>query len=144
MPAHFKPGRTNAESSIDVNELLRLLQRDPKTRRAVNIVIGLKEVADALSFPIDSHADLIRQIGDQGVVVRGLSVPQRVINLIPKYYFPIASKDNFVEKGEEFFRHLHEGRLSPTLPMPPPRAVAEFRIGPPPMMKKTTLPANER
>jgi hypothetical protein len=118
-------------ASIDVKELLDLLHFDSRTRRIVSVVLALKELADNTSFPINSCADLMKRLRDKPLVVDGQRLDTSKLESMPKYYFPIASRENLIEKGQELFRLSNDARFSPTLPLPPPRAAVSFRTGSP-------------
>jgi hypothetical protein len=132
-----------AATSIDTQELLKFLRGAPKAKRIVSLVLALRELADHTTFPINSYADLKEKIGRKHLVIGGLRLNTRMVeSIIPKHYFPIASRENLIEKAIEFYQLSIEQRLSPTLPLPPPRAVASFRATPPQL--KSTISAKER
>lgn len=57
-----------------------------------------------LSFPIATKADFVAQMtsGDEPVLFRGESYDARfAANLIPEFFFPVASEEDLTGKAEE-------------------------------------------
>jgi hypothetical protein len=108
--------------SIETKELLKLLESDPRARRSVMAILALKELGDGMSYPIDDYDDLLKKMSGKPFMINDLIDKKKLRNVVPKYYFPVPNKKDFMKKVEELY-HLTftAGSSAPTLPLPPPR-----------------------
>jgi hypothetical protein len=88
----------------EIKELKKILARNPAAQNALEAHALLSELGDSLRYPINSSGELMKQlvgkkldIGDQPINA------EQYIKKVPKFYFPIASKEDFIEKMDEIF-----------------------------------------
>jgi hypothetical protein len=131
-------------SSIDVKELLTLLQGDPRARRSVSVILALKELGDKLSYPIGSYDDLVKKMSAKPFMINEFIDRKKLKSVVPKYYFPIATKKDFMEKVQELYRFSGKAAsLAPTLPLPPPSPESKtptLPLPPPSSDESPTIP----
>jgi len=106
MPSYF-----DVRHGSEVKELLKKI---PKVRHQPLVgAADLREVAKvfeaipSLTYPINSGAELINQLGGGDKIFKIAEVdvdPVRMIKYMPAYYFPIVSVENFTEKMAELVR----------------------------------------
>jgi hypothetical protein len=101
----------------------RLLQTQPEILETITVI---KHVTAKAKFPIHSFDDLAEALGgDQATVTfhgRTLSLAE-VRNLVPAYYFPIASERDLLAKVLDLSKRFPAATMSP-----PPRLAASLMI----------------
>jgi len=87
-----------------------------RASRSVNDFDAASKIAAHLrdvKFPINSASELLQQLGGAKARVEVMGRrfdPSRMLKYLPAYYFPIASKDNMVEKIAEVIRQTRNRR----------------------------------
>jgi hypothetical protein len=86
------------------DKMLEMIKNYPRESKVVETLLEIQKLADELKFPIHSFSELSKEMGDKLVTVANRTFKiQELKEMIPSYYFPFASKQNFIEKAEEIF-----------------------------------------
>lgn len=116
-----KAGKTRS-GSIEVKELLHLLRVDPRAQRSVAVILALKELGEELSYPVTNYDELVKKMGGKKLAINKMIDKGKLRSFVPKYYFPVSSQKEFMEKVSDLYRLRFSAAISaPTLPLPPPR-----------------------
>jgi hypothetical protein len=93
----------------DIEKLKEMLKYHPDSQRVVSAISGLmtmQDLANELKYPINSFGDLVRQLGEDRII----SISDKEMKLVdlkavmPAYYFPIVSEENFFDKASELMK----------------------------------------
>jgi len=92
-------------------DIIKELEVDPELKQTLEHLKMIGEFATSLKYPINSFSELVEEIGNRSINIDNRTVKASDLRrLIPAYYFPIVSKDNFVEKANEL-RNIEFRRL---------------------------------
>jgi hypothetical protein len=92
---------SNLDSNV-AEDIVKALQTDPELKQTVEYLKIIGEYAKSMKYPINSFSELVDKIGNKSVNIDNRTVKASDLRrLIPAYYFPIVSKENFVEKANE-------------------------------------------
>lgn len=101
MPVKFSPE--------DVERLKELLKLHPEGGSVANVLSDMmivQDLANKLKYPINSMRDLVEQLGPERIIERaGVKMKaEELRGVIPAYYFPITSEEDFFDKASELIR----------------------------------------
>jgi hypothetical protein len=92
---------SNLNSSV-AEDIIMALQTDPELKQTVEYLKTIGEYAGSLKYPINSFSELVDKIGNKTISIDNRALKASDLRrLIPAYYFPIVSSENFVEKANE-------------------------------------------
>jgi hypothetical protein len=133
MPFKFKPE--------EVEKLKSILTRHPEGESVLNALsdmMALQDLANDIKFPVNSFRELMQQLGPEKTVdMAGTKMKvEDMKRLIPAYYFPMNSEEDFLDKAAELMKRQpglqmegakpETGKLMPIELAPP--IPAELRV----------------
>jgi hypothetical protein len=107
-------GMKTMKKMASEEDLVNSMAPDPRLKKTVEFVLSVRDASMELDYPINSFSDFQNKLLDKSISIEDnileINGNDMERHIIPSYYFPIVSKENFVEKLVEL-RILYINRL---------------------------------